>query len=207
MSTQETPTAVKRGPYAKTKARRESIVQAAHQVFAAHGFHGGSLQDVADKVGMSQSSLLHHFPSKNELLFAVLDLRDESRPEGMVLSADGSEALDFLERVFVQASFNESIPGVIELYTVLCAESLTEGHPGSEYFAQRYARLRASYESEFAQLALAGKLKAGVDPGRAAASLVALWDGIQTQWLMAPESVDMSACLRDYVNLILVTPR
>lgn len=207
MSSQETPAAGKRGPYAKTKARRESIVQAAHEVFAAHGYRGGSLQDVADKVGMSQTSLLHHFPSKSDLLLAVLHLRDDTRPAGMELAADGSERLDFLDRMLVQASFNESIPGVIELYTVLCAESLTQDHPGSEYFKDRYARLREGYAGEFSRMADAGLLKDGVDPARAGASFIALWDGIQTQWLMAPESVDMGACLRDYVNLLLVTPR
>lgn len=200
------PTA-KRGPYAKTKARREAIIQAAHEVFAAHGYQGGSLQLVADKVGMSQSSLLHHFPTKSDLLLAVLHLRDEFRPEGMPLTDDGQEALDVIDRLFVQVAFNESIPGVIELYTVLCAESLTQDHPGSDYFTQRFAQVRDSYEAEFRRLAALGELREGVDPARAAASLTALWDGIQTQWLMAPDSVDMAGCLRDYVNLILRTPR
>lgn len=191
---------VKRGPYAKSKQRREDIVAAAHAVFASHGYRGGSLQDVADKVGMSQTSLLHYFPTKSELLLAVLNWRDSITGGGQ--PRDPEESL--VDAVIRQAHFNETVPGVIELYTVLCAESVTENHPGLEFFTKRYERLRRSYLRAFAALADEGRLRPGVDPERAAASLIALWDGIQTQWLRAPEKVDMAGCLRDYLELVVL---
>lgn len=193
----------KRGPYAKSKQRREDIVAAAHEVFAAHGYRGGSLQDVADKVGLSQTSLLHYFPTKSELLLAVLNWRDTFAAGGQ--PRDPEESL--VEAVIRQAHFNETVPGVIELYTVLCAESVTDNHPGREYFTDRYERLRRSYLRSFTALAEQGRLRPGVDPERAAASLIALWDGIQTQWLMAPERVDMAGCLRDYLEVIVLPPK
>ncbi|MCC9069274.1 TetR/AcrR family transcriptional regulator [Arthrobacter cryoconiti] len=197
----------KRGPYAKSRLRRESIVTAAHQVFAAHGYRGGSLQDVADKVGMSQTSLLHYFPSKSELLLAVLVLRDSVAAGEIARASDGIPAgleESFVDAVIRQARFNETVPGVIELYTVLCAESLTEDHPGKAYFTDRYQRLRESYARRFRALAEEGRLREGVDPARAAATLIAVWDGIQTQWLMAPENIDMAGCLRDYLDLVVL---
>lgn len=200
MTTPPVARSAKRGPYAKSKQRRESIVTAAHEVFAARGYWGGSLQDVADTVGMSQTSLLHYFPSKSELLLAVLEWRDGITGSGA--ARDPEEAL--VDAVIRQARFNESIPGVIELYTVLCAESVTENHPGRDYFTERYERLRRSYTRKFSALAEEGRLREGVEPERAAASLIALWDGIQTQWLMAPTSVDMAACLRDYLQLLIL---
>src|SRR5690606_14987804 len=108
------------------------------------------------------------------------------------------------DAVIRQARFNESIPGVIELYAVLCAESVTENHPGLGYFTERYERLRRSYVRQFSALANEGRLREGVDPERAAASLIALWDGIQTQWLMAPKRIDMAACLQDYLKLVIL---
>jgi AcrR family transcriptional regulator len=192
--------AAKRGPYAKSKQRRESIVAAAQEVFAAHGYRGGSLQDVADNVGMSQTSLLHYFPSKSDLLLAVLALRDSVTGGGELRDPEESLA----DAVIRQARFNETVPGVIELYTVLCAESVTENHPGQDYFTERYERLRRSYLRSFTALAEEGRLRPGVDPERAAVSLIGLWDGIQTQWLMAPESIDMAGCLRDYLELLLL---
>lgn len=201
MSTNDVSRPSRRGPYAKSAERRQSILIAAHAVFAAHGYRGGSLQDVADRVGMSQTSLLHYFPSKSDLLLAVLNWRDSITGDGTT-APDPEEALAV--GVIRQARFNEEIPGVIELYTVLCAESVTEDHPGRAYFTERFEQLRQDYARGFRQLAEAGRLRPGVEPETAAASLVALWDGIQTQWLLAPQSVDMAGCLRGYLNLVIL---
>ncbi len=191
----------RRGPYAKSADRRRTIVTAAHAVFAARGYRGGSLQEVADRVGMSQTSLLHYFPTKSDLLLAVLNWRDTITGDGAV-SPDPEESL--VDAVIRQARFNENIPGVIELYTVLCAESVTDDHPGRKFFLDRFARLRFSYAQAFTRLSEEGRLRPGVDPERAAAALIALWDGIQTQWLFAPDTIDMAGSLRDYLRLIVL---
>ena len=49
----------KRGPYAKSAQRRRQIIEAAFDVFAARGYQGGSLQEVADRVGLGHTSILH----------------------------------------------------------------------------------------------------------------------------------------------------
>ncbi|MFD0045533.1 TetR/AcrR family transcriptional regulator [Pseudarthrobacter scleromae] len=201
MSTKEGPQTSRRGPYAKSAERRRAILTAAHAVFAAHGYRGSSLQDVANHAGMSQTSLLHYFPSKSDLLLAVLNWRDSITGDGTA-PPDPEESLS--DAVLRQARFNEDVPGVLELYTVLCGEAVTEGHPGRDYFTQRFERLRRSYARQLAQLAGEGRLRPGVDPDTAAASLIALWDGIQTQWLLAPGSVDMAGCLRAYLDLVLL---
>ncbi|MHA7270289.1 TetR/AcrR family transcriptional regulator [Arthrobacter sp. HLT1-20] len=199
MSTSDAGRPGRRGPYAKSEERRRAILDAAHAVFAAKGYRGGSLQDVAGHAGMSQTSLLHHFPSKSALLMAVLERRDE-----ITAAMPAEPRDDFMDTVLRTALYNEGIPGVIELYTVLCAESVTEGHPGRHYFTERFARLRASYTSQFAVLARDGRLRPGVDPAQAAVQLVALWDGLQTQWLLAPETLDVAQGLRSFFDLLVV---
>ncbi|MET3204107.1 UNVERIFIED_ORG: AcrR family transcriptional regulator [Arthrobacter sp. UYEF13] len=201
MTTNEAGRPSRRGPYAKSTERRQAILVAAHAVFAAHGYRGGSLQDVADHLGMSQTSLLHYFPSKSDLLLAVLNWRDSNTGDGTTPTDPGEGLVDAVIR---QARFNEEVPGVIELYTVLCAESVTDGHPGREFFTERFDRLRGSYARRFTQLAEEGRLRPGVEPEVAAASLIALWDGIQTQWLLSPNSVDMAKCLRGYLELVIL---
>jgi TetR/AcrR family transcriptional regulator len=54
-------------------ATPEQILVAATRLFAAGGYGGTSLQDVADAVGIRKQSLLYHFPSKDELRRRVLD--------------------------------------------------------------------------------------------------------------------------------------
>jgi AcrR family transcriptional regulator len=51
---------------------RTEVVKAATRLFAAHGFDGTALQDVADAVGVSKPAVLHHFPSKEHIRGAVL---------------------------------------------------------------------------------------------------------------------------------------
>jgi AcrR family transcriptional regulator len=200
MTTKDVARAAKRGPYAKSEERRQTILDAAHAVFAARGYRGGSLQDVADRAGMSQTSLLHYFPSKRDLLMSVLERRDEITSGAF--PDDMEEGL--ADSVIRTALYNEDIPGVIELYTVLCAESVTDEHPGRDYFTERYERLRASYGQRFEELAAVGRLRPGVDPDQAATSLVALWDGLQTQWLLAPDQVDVAKGLRGYLELVIL---
>lgn len=52
---------------------RESILEAAAQVFRQKGFHGASMQDIANAVNLQKASLYHHVSSKQEILLALLD--------------------------------------------------------------------------------------------------------------------------------------
>ena len=110
-----------RGSYAKTGARRQEILKAAFEVFSTSGYRAGSLKDVADKVGLTQAGLLHHFPSKEALLEAVLTLRDEeSVARTGSLTAKGA---DLLHGMVELVGYNATIPGLVALYTVLSAEA------------------------------------------------------------------------------------
>jgi TetR/AcrR family transcriptional regulator len=52
---------------------RSQIIAAALRLFAARGFDGTALQDIADVVGIRKASLLYHFESKERLRLGVLD--------------------------------------------------------------------------------------------------------------------------------------
>ncbi|KQN39210.1 MULTISPECIES: TetR/AcrR family transcriptional regulator [unclassified Frigoribacterium] len=190
----------RRGPYAKSAERRLAIVEAAFEVFSTKGYVGGSLRDVADVVGMSQTSLLHYFPSKSALLLAVLERRDTVSDR----SAEPPDRGDLIGTVLGQARHNETVPGLIALYAVLAGEAVTTGNPGSDYVRERFERLRAEYGDALRALEARGRLRPGVDPDRAASGLVALWDGIQLQWLLDPDRIDVVQQLQDHLDLLVL---
>ncbi len=57
---------------------RERVLQVAQALFAERGYRGTSLRDIAKRIGIKAPSLLHHFPSKEQLYLAVLDKMFES---------------------------------------------------------------------------------------------------------------------------------
>jgi AcrR family transcriptional regulator len=52
---------------------RDQILNSAAQVFSQKGYHGASMEDIAESVGLQKASLYHHFKSKQEILSELLD--------------------------------------------------------------------------------------------------------------------------------------
>lgn len=53
--------------------QRINIIQAAAQIFRQKGYHGTSMQDIADAVQLQKASLYHHVTGKQDILVAILD--------------------------------------------------------------------------------------------------------------------------------------
>ncbi|WP_243076480.1 TetR/AcrR family transcriptional regulator [Microbacterium sp. SS28] len=185
-----------RGEYAKSEAKRQAILDAALEVFAESGYRAGSLRDVAQRVGMSEAGLLHHFRSKSLLLQAVLDHRDDLSRS--IVDFDVEDGVEALRGLVSLARRNAASPGVIELYCTLSAEATSADHPAHAYFIRRYVFVRESITRSFVRIAESGRLLPGVDPGRAAVATIALMDGLQVQWLLDPTSTDMADALAEF---------
>lgn len=191
----------RRGPYRKTRQVRERILDAGLEVFAQSGYRKGSLREIAERVDMSEAGLLHHFPSKSALLAEVLEHRDARARE--IVDLDADDGIATLAGLVQLARDNAERPGVVELYCVLAAEATNPSHPAHGYFVSRYQRLRDSLAGTFEQVRADGKLRDGVDPRRAACRLIAIWDGLQVQWLLDRESIDMAEDLTDHLHRLL----
>ncbi|MFF2271670.1 TetR/AcrR family transcriptional regulator [Agromyces sp. NPDC058136] len=183
------------------RGRRADITASAIELFAREGFLGTSLRELAEHAGMSKANLIHHIGSKDELLIAVLRLRDER-----TLIPEPPNAGTAVDRLFSLADTADrtarETPGLIELYAVLASEGATPGHPAHEYFARRFRESRRYFLSLMRRLRDEGALRADRDPRHESAWLPALWDGLQIQWLYDP-AIDVGAHLRAYFSALV----
>jgi AcrR family transcriptional regulator len=174
--------------------RRRQILDVTTRLIGERGFWALSMQDVADACGLTVPGLLHHAGSKDRLLLAVLDHRDEEdfRSLARQLGLDVTDVwghwpsrITLPQVCDALVRRNVTQPEIVRLFSVLEAESLAPDHPASRYLARRQERAL----SGFAALA-AGRAP---DPMSLARQVVALMDGLQIQWLRAPETTDLVA--------------
>jgi AcrR family transcriptional regulator len=86
-------------PAPKSQPSRDKILDCAEQLFARRGFAGIGLAEVAEQVGLSKSSLFHHFSSKAQLYAAVMARILDRIEDGLMRSLSlGGGPADRLDR-------------------------------------------------------------------------------------------------------------
>ncbi|MDQ0835990.1 AcrR family transcriptional regulator [Streptomyces achromogenes] len=189
------------GKSLKAQQRRQEILQIAMDTFAARGYNNASLQEIADRAGITQAGVLHYFRSKPQLLTSVLALRDETDIEQ--LGPERPRGLAFLHHLVDTVRRNTEREGIVRLYAVLSAESVTEGHPAQNYFRDRYTGLRTFVTDALAEACELGETRPDLNLEDAANAIIAVMDGLQIQWLLAPDSVDMAASTNRVITALL----
>lgn len=183
------------GTNRRGRARRVKLIETALRAFAAHGFRGVSLATIADEAGISEPGLIHHFPTKADLLLAVIEHYEAASVElmqGAIERAGGS----FDDALLVLAARHEEDPTFIRLFTVLVAESVQPDHPAHDWFVARYDRVRDGLAEALAHEQATGRFRDDLDPELAARQLIAMFDGIQLQYLLAGGKLDLVSPLR-----------
>lgn len=203
-----TATTKQRGPYAKTAALKVKILETCIELFGQTGFHNLTMKDVALRAGISHTGLLHHFPSKDELLSGVLQLKDERRRQffldrgvDVLAVPEGSEAIKAMLKTVVA---NDLQPGLIELHSTLSAEATSSDHPAHEYYRQRYATAIGLYAKAFRALEELGELRSDSEPEDLAAMFVALTDGLQIQWLYDRDTDRLKRRVRQFLRSFII---
>ncbi|UOZ05624.1 TetR/AcrR family transcriptional regulator [Amycolatopsis sp. WQ 127309] len=181
--------------YRKAEERREQVLAKAIELFAQHGVDT-SLRSIGEAIGVSHAALRYYFPSRDDLLIAVYQAHEAAEDE-----EDGDSATAVLKR---SALRNREVPGLVELYATLTTDALQpDRHPAVRDFVwQRFRRVRA----ELADMVREGQ-STDVDADDAAALLVAASDGLQVQWLLDPEAVDVHRVLSLLERLVLGSAR
>jgi AcrR family transcriptional regulator len=149
---------------------------------------------------MTQPGLLHHFPSKEHLLLAMLEERYHA--DGRVLTGHSSEVgLALFDALLDIVEHNQSSPESVKLFTVLVAESIAAEHPAHGHFVERYRKIRDRMARDLRVGQATGEIRDDVDVDLLAPVIVGVLDGLQNQWLL-DGNIDMHASFRLFCDLL-----
>lgn len=179
---------------ARGAERRDRIVAEAIELFAAKGFRGASIAELAERVGLTHPGLLYYFGSKERLLLDVVQERQGREGDALVAAAaGGASGVDDTVRTIARFVAGDAV--LTRLYVVLGAENLDPGDPLHDFFVARYDRARR------AVVAVIGRrtdLAPDVDVDQVGREVVATLMGLEIQWLMDPAAFDYLSAVDAY---------
>jgi AcrR family transcriptional regulator len=185
----------------RTQQRKEQVIREAIRFFGQNGYHGARLVDIAKAAGVTEPGLLHHFPSKAHLLMEVLAERDHVDYEKFdpSLHAATKPPLTSLQGL---VKYNETVPGLVQLFTVLVAESIDDKHPAHQFFKRRYQNLREGTIAVLRETQARGEFRGDIAAEDLVIMLFAMMDGLQVQWLYDPEQIEMARLFEQFLRLL-----
>jgi AcrR family transcriptional regulator len=184
--------------YPEGARRKAAIIRVATELFALNGYRDASLASVANAAGLTQPGLLHHFPSKPELLLAVLRDR-ELRDKALVADAIREFPDDVVHLLEALVAHNSTVRNDTLLHTVISAEATSPSHPAHGFIVARYVRVRNALRRSIAKSSPA-QLTDEQTLALATISM-AVMDGLQVQWLLDPE-IDLVANFKVFGGLL-----
>ena len=170
-------------PRLSADARREQILDVAIEVFGRAGFHGASMNDIADAAGVTKPVLYQHFDSKSDLYAALLDeVGDRLLSAITKATADAADGREQTERGF-QAYFRWVAEDNQEFTLLFGGSARQEGE-----FAAQIRRI-----NDAAAVAIAGLIDVDLDPAHRATiahGLVGLAEGASRRFVGTGETFD-----------------
>jgi AcrR family transcriptional regulator len=175
--------------------RRQQILDAAVELFAAKGYRGTGVAALAERVGMTATGMLYYFGSKERLLQEVVAERDRRD----VLDLNSLTLSNFREL----GRHNAETAVLTRLYVVLGSESLDAGDPLHDFFVERYETARALVRSVLEHERDEGNLRADIDVEQIALEVIAVLMGLEVQWLYDPSTVDLAEAMETYFDRLV----
>lgn len=182
--------------------RRDQILTAAGEVFAERGLHQARIDDIAAAAGVSKGTVYWYFPSKDEIVLALVDAFYAEAHAGLVHLLDAPGTVADRLRGYLQSygaeleQYRHFAPLAMEFYAL----------------AHRQQRVRDSLERYYSQWseAAATLLDQGNERGEfhltdthaAARTLVELFDGAFLVWTTVPDTVDLTQRIQTAFDLL-----
>lgn len=182
--TKAQPTTKRSSP--RGDARKKQIIEVATTMLARNGSRGTTLGDIAAAAGVSQAAVVYHYGTKEELLNAVLDHRDQFE-DTQLWQLGPDPGLGIFEIIADIVGRWEDHPDIVGLLAVLLAENVADD-------GLLRPRLRRNYQLTVDRIAGTlrnaqdrGEIRADVDPRQTATETLAFLSGLELAWLISPD--------------------
>ena len=178
---------------AKGEDRKQRILAVAQRLLTRNGWRNTTLAQIAGEAGVSPAGLLHHFESKEQLLHALLDVRDADD------DSHADRAGDLIEEITAVADRFYRAPQLVGTYSVLLAESIDPDAPLHDRLVARYQGAVDIITDLIRQGQRAGRYRLDMDVTVKALQIIAFITGMETTWLLNP-SIPLTEVFKEYAE-------
>jgi AcrR family transcriptional regulator len=169
---------------------RERLLQAAARVFARRGYHGASVDEIAEQAGFSTGALYSNFDGKEDLFLAIVEAELHARARELEEAVGRRGTVDERARggAHYWMGFVEREPRTVLLMMEFWAYAVRDPAVRPKV-AERFAEVRAMLTRLIADAARDLGLELTLPAEQLAIAVDALADGIARQKLADPDAV------------------
>jgi AcrR family transcriptional regulator len=179
---------------------RQEILRTAARLFQQRGYHATSMNDVASALKLSKGGLYHHFQSKDEILFNLMDHAMDITQERVINPvrdiADPEERLRMLIRRHIEV--------VLSVRDREITVMLHENHPLPPSLRRRINARKKDYvhfvENLIAEVQRARPFRGSVSPRAAAFALLGMINWIY-QWYRPEGTLQQEHLAQQYTEI------
>ncbi|MGL4669879.1 MAG: TetR/AcrR family transcriptional regulator [Methanobacteriaceae archaeon] len=156
----------------KEKTTKEKIFSASIKLFSEKGFNTVTVREIANHVGIKESSIYNHYPSKESILDSILDyficeMESESIPENQI-----NTLIEENPKLFYKIGsdiFEEKMknPEIIKIWRLVLIE-MYHNPRIKEFFLKKLIEGPISFWSDVFSIMIEKKLIKSIDPERIA---------------------------------------
>ena len=176
-------------------ATRDSILDAAEQVFLTQGVSHTTLQHIATAAGLTRGAIYWHFEDKAALFNALMERAKMPLESALTEEAgdpgDPLAALKHCTMCVLRLTVNDRRARRAFEIATLKLEFVEEMNAVRRRRMETKAQWMDMFEGRLKVGVEHGLLKPGVDPHVVALGMFALIDGLLRTWLLEPQSFDL----------------
>ncbi|MGH2905283.1 MAG: TetR/AcrR family transcriptional regulator [Solirubrobacterales bacterium] len=190
---------------------RRRLIEAAGTLFAERGYNDSSVAAIGEAADASRGLVNHHFGSKENLLWAVIEDHIHDWEHEVVAPAiAGKRGLDALHAmIFAHLQLAHERPEKMLLLYRLMGEALDPRKGLAEEFSALHHRWRELGKHWWNEAVEDGTIDPAIDQDVNASLIIGSVRGITLDWLMAPGSFDIDAAYDQFWEMLvgLLAPR